>query len=124
MRHGLDFDEAWRLLRGLGAETGKNHERAEEGRPGSRWAHWRLSAEPIKGVTEPEARWERQMSVTSKKGEREFQVKKEREQRSRSSWFGDGQPDVPRALHWHSGGTVGERPGGKQGPEQRTWEAL
>lgn len=53
------FNEAWSLLRGLGAEMDKNHERAaeaEEGRPGSRWAHWRLSVEPIKRVTEPETR--------------------------------------------------------------------
>ena len=51
------FDEAWSLLRGLGAEMDKNHKcavEAEEGRWGSRWAHWRLSVEPIKRVTEPE----------------------------------------------------------------------
>lgn len=63
------------------------------------------------------------MFITSMKGEREFKVKKEREQRSRSSWFGHGQPDVARALNWYSGGTVGGRLGGKQSPEQRTWEA-
>ena len=39
------------------------------------------------------------------KGEREFKVKKEREQRLRSSWFGNGQSDVARALNWYSGGT-------------------
>jgi len=53
------------------------------------------------------------------KREREFKVKEESEQRRRSYWFGYGKPDMARALNWCSGGTVGGRPGGKQGPEQR-----
>lgn len=52
------------------------------------------------------------------KGEREFKVKEEREQRRRSYWFGHSKPDMAGALHWYSGGTVGGRLGGKQGPEQ------
>lgn len=63
------------------------------------------------------------MFITSMKGEREFKVKEEREQRRRSYWFVHSKPDMAGALHWYSGGTVGGRLGGKQGPEQRTWGA-